>query len=205
MEKNTPQIIQTQIKLHPFAVRKHLLSVSQEKICFRGQTFSFDQITEMRYGIDSIPFYRESLGFTYLIQIKASQRRMDLVFRSLFGLGEEPCSDLFSQLIDIIWDKAGERLVEEKWSLLQARIPVEVGNCELTEEGLTLRMHAGFSTKSRFVSWDDLAYEKLYNRLVLNSNSDQTVYTNLPYTETWNVDVLIEILDRKYNGGGNPA
>jgi hypothetical protein len=203
MKKNAPPAIQKEIKLHPFAARKHLLSVNQASISFRGQTFAFDQITEMRYGIESIPFYRDSLGYTYHIHLKASHRRMDLVFRSLFGLNEEFYADLFSQLIDLIWDNAGERLVEEKWGLLQQGKPVEVGNCELTAEGITFRMRSGFTTRSRFVDWDDLTYEKLYNRLVLNSSSDLNIYTTLPYTETWNVDVLIDLLDRKYNREGD--
>ncbi|CAN5882367.1 hypothetical protein BH24BAC1_BH24BAC1_10440 [soil metagenome] len=203
MEEKASLTIHTKVKPHPFAIRKHVLSVTEEVISYRGQSFSFDQITDMRYGIESIPFYRDSLGVTYTINLQVSQRRMDLVFRSLFGLDDDFYSDLFSQLMDLIWEKAGERLVQEKWDLLQAGKRVEVGNCELTEDGLTFQMHSGFSTKSRFVSWDDLTYEKLYNRLVLNSSSDLTIYTNLPYTETWNVDVLIDILDRKFNSGGD--
>lgn len=205
MEEKAPLTIREKVRPHPFAVRKHLLAVDEEAISYQGQTFSFAEITAMRYGIESIPFYRDSLGVTYTINLQASDRRMDLVFRSLFGINDDFYADLFSQLMDMIWDKAGERLVQEKWNLLQAGKPVEVGNCELKEEGLTFQMHSGFSTKSRFVSWDDLTYEKLYNRLVLNSKNDLTVYTNLPYTETWNVDVLMDILDRKFNGGGGQA
>ena len=48
------------------------------------------------------------------------------------------------------------------------------------------------------IEWDDLVYQKNYNRLTINSRSNTKIWANLHYTETDNVQLLMSFLEWKF-------
>jgi alpha-D-ribose 1-methylphosphonate 5-triphosphate synthase subunit PhnG len=202
MEDQVCPKFEEKVRLHPFGVRKYLLSVDHHGLSFRDQSLAFDQVTDLRFGAEAIPFYRSSVGVTYQINLKASRRQLNIVFRSFFGLMEDFYTTLYNEVVACIWERVSDRLVQEKMDLLQAGRAFEVGDCTVSKAGVTLKISTGFSKKAYVVPWDDLTYEKLYNRLVLNSKSNQQIYTSLHYMETWNVDIFMALLDRLYHPDG---
>lgn len=91
----------------------------------------------------------------------------------------------------VFWNATIVRLLNEMVADIDNGQTVTVGKCAVRADGILL--------KNFFITWEDLSYQRNYNRLTINSNSRADIWTNLVYTETDNVHVLMQFLDRKFD------
>jgi hypothetical protein len=82
------------------------------------------------------------------------------------------------------------RLLDEMTERIEKGETVIVDKCHVMNDGIRYK---GF-----LITWSDLSFQINYNRLTLNSKSDTTVWTNLYFVETYNVQVLMYFLERKF-------
>jgi hypothetical protein len=161
----------------------HLLSVN-------GKTISMPDVTDMKYGYAPIRLDMFTIGSRFMIDLKTPADSVTVNFRSYFGINKAKQQQKFSMLLEAIWDSALVRLLDEMTERIEKGEPVSVGRCHITEQGIRY--------KDFLIAWNDLSFQVNYNRLTLNSKSNATVWTNLYFVETYNVQVLMYFLERKF-------
>ena len=147
-------------------------------------------------------FQAYPIGRKYYLSIKSPEKQIDLVFTCYFGISRSYFEKLYDLILETVWDKTAERLFAEKMQLLKSDTGWKVGNCLFRKDGVMIRQPNLISEDQKFISWSDLTYKKNYNRLSLYSKTNTHIWTNLYYTENWNVDLLIDILDYLYEENG---
>lgn len=196
-----PEIDQ-KIKLNSFAKKDKGLLLNDEIISFAGSQVGLQEITHFRFGMSALQMGMFIVGRKYQVHIKTPTTRLNFVFRSYFRISNDYFDSLFHKIINGVWLRSGDRLLAELIQTTIAGNTSKFGNCTLSKSGITLHKNAGKKQKRYLIPWNDLSYEKKYNRLVLNSTQDPRRWINLYYLDNWNVDVLIEFLDWVYKEGG---
>lgn len=184
------------IKLSSLGKKNKALLISEETIQFSGKTIRREEITELKYGLSALVFYRFLVGRKHHIGFKTPTEQVNIIFKSYFGIAEEYFTDLCNQIIDEVWERATDKIWNKNKNLLIAGGVMLVGNCQVSKNGVFINQ------KQKLISWEDLHYEIKYDRLVLNHKSNDNVWTNLYFKDTWNIDILIALLDwiTKENG-----
>ena len=190
------------VKVSSFGKKDKILSIDQEIIRFQDQAIRIMEITEIKYAISVIQFYRFSLGNRYQIGFKTPSQQVNIILKSYFGLQNDYFADLCNRIIAEIWEPVTDSILQANMDLLLAGGTMQVGNCQVSKEGIFITQSHAITRQQQFISWEDLYYEEKYDRLVLNSKSDYHIWTNLYFQDTWNIDILIAILDwvTKENG-----
>lgn len=152
---------------------------------------SLESVTGMKYGWMPIRLDMYTIGSRYLLELTSPDQIVQVNFRSWFGIQKENQNARFSALMDAIWEATVVRLLNEMVDRINEGVTVHVGQCDINVSGIMLRTFQ--------VPWDDLSYQKNYNKLTINSKSNASVWTNLYYTETSNVHILKYFLDHKFS------
>jgi len=147
-------------------------------------------------------FQAYPIGRKYYLSFKSLDKQIDLVFTSYFGISRNYFQNLYDQILETVWDKTAERLFAEKMQLMQSQTGWNVGNCVFKKDGVLIRQQNSVFKDQKFIPWHELAYKQNYNRLSLHSKTNSQIWTNLYYTENWNVDLLMNILDYLYEENG---
>ena len=190
------------IKLNALARKQHRIFLDEEKIAFGETEINLSHISDLKFGLSLMQFYRFSLGTKYLLSFKSPVSEINLVFRNYLELEKKYFNTLYYQILNAVWDQTADRLFAEKIQQLKSDKGLIVGNCVFQLSGITIYRQNLFSAKEEFIAWEDLIYHKNYNRLSIYSKRNSQIWTNLFYTEIWNVDLLIPILDWLYEQNG---
>jgi hypothetical protein len=166
------------------------ISVKAGYLIVRESSISLHTITAIKFGWLPIRLDMFRVGDRYVLELKNQDQKCSINLRSYFGIGHDRQHERFNLLLNKIWDNTVTRLFNEMKIKLTAGESVKVGKCFISG--------AGISYKKFLITWEDLLYQKNYNRLTLNSKSNPSIWTNLYYTETYNVHVLIEYLEWKF-------
>jgi len=205
LEERKANILAENIKVNSLGKKQHPIYLDDVKFSFANTEIYLSQISDLKFGLSLMQFYRFSLGSKYVISVKDSDHEINLVFINYFGLDTDYFDTLYDQITDAIWDQIADRLVAEKVQQLKSGNNFKVGNCLFNKEGITINRHNLFSNNKEFIPWEDLTYKKNYNRLTLYSKSNSQIWTNLFYTENWNVYLAMYMLDWIYDQNGLTA
>jgi hypothetical protein len=163
------------------------ISFRNDLITAFGKTIPALEVTEMKFGYAPIRLDMYTIGTRYTIALKTASDSLVVNFRSYFGISRNSQYAKYGTLLNAIWDSTLVRLLQETHETVTSGQPVDFGNCMLKDDGIELK---GF-----LITWEDLLYQKNYNRLTLNSKSNDKVWTNLYHLETYNTQVLMYYLD----------
>ena len=202
MENPALPEINQKIKLSSFGRTEQILLLDDKSISFAGNALELREITHFKFGVNVLHIGMFVVGRKYQILIKTPSARLKLAFRSYFKISNSYFNHLFHQIVNGVWLRIGDRLLAEMIEAIKAGKELKFGTCTVSKTGITLNKNAKNPQKKYFISWDDLSYEKKYNRLVLNSKKDVRRWANLYYQDNYNVDVLIEFLDWIYKEDG---
>lgn len=186
--------MKTIIKTSSFGKADKQLQISDSELVYNGVSIKLDEITAFKYGIESIQFDMFAVGRKYVVDVISTNAQIKLVFKSYFRFSETYFVDLFNNLVELVLNKVADRLLDESIAKVLNGAPVEVGNCVVSKEGITL--------KDFLIKWPDLSYQRNYDRLTVNSNSNPSIWTNLYYLESYNSVILLALLTWvfKHNG-----
>jgi len=157
---------------------------------FEDRSISLDEVTAIKYGTRSIELDMYAIGTCYTMELHAAQNNMKINFKSYFGISRTARYEEYTKLMSEIWEPVVVRLLNEYIHMLEDGMPVEIGPCKITPDGITL--------KNFLITWDDLIYQVNYNKLTINSKSRSDIWTNLYYLETNNVRIAAHLLDWKF-------
>lgn len=166
------------------------VAIVGNELKYYDQRLDLSAVTGIKYGWIPIRFDMFTIGGHYLIELKTTDRKLKMSFRYYFGLFAKRQSENFQCILDAVWDMTVVRLLESMIDDIDNHRTVAVGNCRVNGDGILL--------KDFLINWEDLSYQKNYNKLTINSKSNSEIWTNLYYTETDNVHVLMHFLEWKF-------
>jgi hypothetical protein len=169
------------------------LSIHGTSMTLNGKTVSLNDVTGIKYGYVSIRLDMFSIGGRYMVELQTPQEKVRLNFRYYFRVNKERQLKKFNVVLDVLWGAVVVPLVNEMIDFIETGRTITIDQCSVTAQGIVCR---GF-----LIAWNDLSYQKNYNRLTVNSKSNAGVWTNLYYTEIYNVHVLSSFLDWKFKAG----
>ena len=193
-----------EVEVSSFGRANEQLSIENGFIQFKGKSVRVSEITGVRYWISDIEFYKFTVGRRYHIGFRTKTDQLDIAFFSWLGIGNKYFHSVFSQVIDRVWEPVVKQILHNDVDVMASGGVVDFGNCRISREGVCVVV-GGREERQRLVGWEELIYEKKYDRLVLSHRSDHNVWTNLYYRDSWNIEVLMALLDwiTKEGDGGN--
>ncbi len=163
--------------------------INETTLTYNNSPIDCFDIQSIKYGYAPIQLDMYTIGSRYTIDLKTRDQQILLHFKSYFGIRKHRQYQKFASLLNAIWDSTVIRLADDMSASHEAGESFAVGNCAIKSEGIIY--------KEFLITWNDLTYQANYNRLTLNSRSNEKIWTNLYYLETYNVHPLRYFLDRK--------
>jgi hypothetical protein len=183
------------VRTNSFKGKDKTLLIDEELIRFDEKEIERSKISGIRYWISAIEFYKFPIGRKYHIGLKTENEQIDIILKSYFGVGNAYFTDLCNRIIDEVWEPVIAQIMNPAVDLLIAGEEVRFGHCTLRKDGVLITKNNAITKKQSLISWADLHYQKNYDRLTLNSKSDHRLWTNLYFNESWNIEILMALLD----------
>jgi hypothetical protein len=183
------------VRVSSFGAKNKVLAIDADTIRFGEKTIRREEITAIRYWIEAIVFYRFAVGRQYYLGFRTPTDQLDITLTSYLGIGNDYFAGLCDQVMAEVWEPVTDAIWQKTIDTLRAGGVVPVGTCQVRRDGILITQDRLLSKEQNLISWAGLHYEKKYDRLVLNSTSDQAVWTNLYFRDTWNIHILMTLLD----------
>ena len=171
------------------------ITVTGNDVVYRNQKIFLTYVTAIRYGWLPIRLDMFTIGGQYVLELKTADQNIRMKFTYYFGLFKKLQSEKFHAILDLIWDATMVRLLNQMVADIDSGQTVTIGKCTVSPHGILL--------KDFLIAWEDLSYQKNYNKLTINSKSRADIWTNLYYTETDNVHLLMHFLEWKFENTGD--
>jgi hypothetical protein len=182
------------IKTSPFTQNSIKFKVTKKEITFGEKKLTLSKVTELRYGMEPIQFDMFNVGRKYIIELKTSNEQLTIILKSYFTFSKKYFFDLYTRIINSIWENTGFRIINESIEQIIKGHSITIGNCTISTEGIFFN--------NNLTEWNNLSYQKNYDRITLNNKSNYKLWTNLYYIETNNIIILSGILDWIYQHEG---
>lgn len=196
MENLFLEELQEKIRLNSFGSKSHRMALNNNQLILNNTKINLTEITHIKFGAKIMQFGMFPVGRNYYLSLKTPVQELSLVLRSFLGIRDNYLANLHDKLVNGIWLRIGERLMQKVLASVKAGNSYRVGSCRINKEGIVLEQDSAFdNNKTSLIPWTDLSYDKKYDRLVLNSKTNYRLWINLYYIEHWNVDVLVDLLD----------
>jgi hypothetical protein len=173
---------------------KDTLSISPDGISWKGQSFSLDSITRVRWGgvrhsVNYIP-----TGTTYTISF--GDKRSEAVVE----LRKE---DIYSKFLSKLWQAVCVRLLNDMLEALRDGRDLYFGDAILHNDGITLVKHKflGSNEKVR-CTWGQVQTWGADGSFCIGSKDDKKTYVALSYIHVSNTHILEQIIRMAFKKPG---
>jgi hypothetical protein len=163
-------------------VFKDQLSISPEGVVWRGQRYSLDAITRVRWGgirhsTNGIP-----TGTTYTIAFGDDRSE------AVVGLRRE---EIYSNFIERLWKAVGVRLLLKMLEVLKSGKEIEFGDAFLRDDGITLERHKFIGANEMVrCGWHQVQVWTADGSFYVGAKDDKKTYVKLPYIDLPNTHIL---------------
>jgi len=182
------------IKITSFSKPDKILKILKDELIYDSSTINFNEVNCFKYGTEPIQLDMFHIGRRYVIDLKAEEKQVKIIFKSYFGISKTYFTNMFQEIINRIWKDVATRIIESTINTLVERGELKIGKCLITNKGIII--------SDILIPWIDLSYQKNYDRLTLNSKTNSKLWTNLYYLQDYNVDVLMVVLDWIFKENG---
>ena len=182
------------IKTSSFGRINKRLVITSDSIYYHDKVLNLKSVSEIKYGLKSIIFYHYVIGCKYIIDIKSNDITLRVIFKSYFNSSKNYFNNLYDKILAEIWQQTSVRIIDEIYDKIMGGEEVNISKCRILKSGVYIN--------NNFIKWNDLTYQKNYDRLIMSSISNGNIYTNLYYTETYNIIALCTLLDWIYKSDG---
>jgi hypothetical protein len=153
---------------------------------------SKDKIEGFRYGIHWVRgiYFYVALDFKFYFLLK-DQSVVSLTYRSYYGHAKEQHHELFSQVLDTIWNLIFVQRMKEILQALNEGKEVIVSKVKLSEKGVTIRRGGIIVDEENFIPWQEVATADYASYFVIYSTKDKThINCSYRYLDDWNTALL---------------
>lgn len=173
---------------------KDTLSISPDGISWKGQSFSLDSITRVRWGgvrhsVNGVP-----TGTTYTIAF--GDKRSEAVV-------ELKKVDIYSKFIDKLWRAVCIRLLGEMLEALKDGRDLYFGDALLHDEGITLVKHKFLGANERVrCTWGQVQIWSADGSFYIGSKDDKKTYAGISYIHVANTHILEQLIRMAFKKPG---
>lgn len=173
---------------------KDTLSISPDGISWKGQSFSLDSITRVRWGgvrhsVNGVP-----TGTTYTIAF-GDQRSEAVV--------ELKKEDIYSKFIDKLWRAVCVRLLGEMLEALKDGRDLYFGDALLHDDGITLVKHKFLGTNERVrCTWGQVQIWNAAGSFCIGSKDDKKTNVGISYIHVANTHILEQLIRMAFKKPG---
>lgn len=173
---------------------KDTLSISPDGISWKGQSFSLDSITRVRWGgvrhsVNGVP-----TGTTYTIAFgdKRSEAVVDL-----------KKEDIYSKFIDKLWRAVCVRLLGEMLEALKDGRDLYFGDALLHDDGITLVKHKFLGANERVrCTWGQVQIWNADGSFCIGSKDDKKTNVGISYIHVANTHILEQLIRMAFKKPG---
>jgi hypothetical protein len=173
---------------------KDTLSISPDGISWKGQSFSLDSITRVRWGgvrhsVNGVP-----TGTTYTIAF--GDKRSEAVV-------ELKKEDIYSKFIDKLWRAVCVRLLGEMLEALKDGRDLYFGDALLHDDGITLVRHKFLGANERVrCTWGQVQIWSADGSFYIGSKDDKKTYVGISYIHVANTHILEQLIRMAFKKPG---
>lgn len=173
---------------------KDTLSISPDGISWKGQSFSLDSITRVRWGgvrhsVNGVP-----TGTTYTIAF--GDKRSEAVV-------ELKKEDIYSKFIDKLWRAVCVRLLGEMLEALKDGRDLYFGDALLHDDGITLVKHKFLGTNERVrCTWGQVQIWNADGSFCIGSKDDKKTNVGISYIHVANTHILEQLIRMAFKKPG---
>ena len=173
---------------------KNTLSISPDGISWKGQSFSLDSITRVRWGgvrhsVNGVP-----TGTTYTIAF--GDKRSEAVV-------ELKKEDIYRNFIDKIMRAVCVRLVGEMLEALKDGRDLYFGDARLHDDGITLVKHEFLGANARVrCTWGQVQIWNVDGLFCIAAKDDMTANAALSYIHVANTHILEQVIRMAFKKPG---
>lgn len=173
---------------------KDTLSISPDGISWKGQSFSLDSITRVRWGgvrhsVNGVP-----TGTTYTIAF--GDKRSEAVV-------ELKKEDIYSKFIDKLWRAVCVRLLREMLEALKDGRDLYFGDALLHDDGITLVKHKFLGANERVrCTWGQVQIWNADGSFCIGSKDDKKTNVGISYIHVANTHILEQLIRMAFKKPG---
>lgn len=173
---------------------KDTLSISPDGISWKGQSFSLDSITRVRWGgvrhsVNGVP-----TGTTYTIAF--GDKRSEAVV-------ELKKEDIYSKFIDKLWRAVCVRLLGEMLEALKDGRDLYFGDALLHDDGITLVKHKFLGANERVrCRWGQVQIWNADGSFCIGSKDDKKTNVGISYIHVANTHILEQFIRMAFKKPG---
>ncbi len=173
---------------------KDTLSISPDGISWKGQSFSLDSITRVRWGgvrhsVNGVP-----TGTTYTIAF--GDKRSEAVV-------ELKKEDIYSKFIDKLWRAVCVRLLGEMLEALKDGRDLYFGDALLHDDGITLVRHKFLGANERVrCTWGQVQIWNADGSFCIGSKDDKKTNVGISYIHVANTHILEQLIRMAFKKPG---
>lgn len=173
---------------------KDTLSISPDGISWKGQSFSLDSITRVRWGgvrhsVNGVP-----TGTTYTIAF--GDNRSEAVV-------ELKKEDIYSKFIDKLWRAVCVRLLGEMLEALKDGRDLYFGDALLHDDGITLVKHKFLGANERVrCTWGQVQIWNADGSFCIGSKDDKKTNVGISYIHVANTHILEQLIRMAFKKPG---
>ncbi|WP_460811957.1 hypothetical protein [Luteimonas pelagia] len=173
---------------------KDTLSISPDGISWKGQSFSLDSITRVRWGgvrhsVNGVP-----TGTTYTIAF--GDKRSEAVV-------ELKNDDIYSKFIDKLWRAVCVRLLGEMLEALKDGRELYFGDALLHDDGITLVKHKFLGANERVrCTWGQVQIWNADGSFCIGSKDDKKTNAGISYIHVANTHILEQLIRMAFKKPG---
>jgi len=173
---------------------KDTLSISPDGISWKGQSFSLDSITRVRWGgvrhsVNGVP-----TGTTYTIAF--GDKRSEAVV-------ELKKEDIYSKFIEKLWRAVCVRLLGEMLEALKDGRDLYFGDALLHDDGITLVRHKFLGANERVrCTWGQVQIWNADGSFCIGSKDDKKTNVGISYIHVANTHILEQLIRMAFKKPG---
>jgi hypothetical protein len=145
-------------------------------------------IVAVRYGYQSLVFYRFHFGTSYSIALQHTNGDVLNIRFFSFSTHEDHYWELYADIVEALEQRVVRRLEDEWLSRIAAGSPVQFGKITLSQEGVQL-------ADKELIPWGDCYVQHTHQSFFINSHSNNRLFAVVQPQRTWNAAVLIAVLE----------
>lgn len=162
---------------------------------YNGKTLSYNEVTEMIYGVMLLRVNGIPASQLYQVSLKTADKKRKIIilmqapgFFKMYKKKEE----IYISIVNMLWPIT-RRLVNDAINRLNRKETIELAGVKLSYEGVWIK-HGIFKKETSFVPWKDCGKTVSYGALVLSDVTKKRVKKSLPFLRVGNAVVLDSLL-----------
>jgi len=170
-------------------IRSDEIEVTNEFVRYNDQKVPVSSIQGIKYGV-FIRYIQGIKSSSYLIDITGGQSGSIHIECKRFFRNEAQAEQDFNRILEALFHQVVPALVQRLAEHIVTGMPLQVGGCRLTTEGMYITTGAFLWKKETLVPLSDLRFDKYSGQMNVSSVKDSGISASMAIRDIWNAALL---------------